>query len=75
MKLWFFLSNAESISRAGCCGCLQHKRTECYKISNSSEVRKLRSNAKQQPNSIESKPLITYNLNEMLQALLPLASS
>jgi hypothetical protein len=61
--------------KAACSGGLEHKRAEWYKISNSSGVRKLRSNAKQQPNSIEPKPLITYNLNQMLQALLPLASS
>ncbi|MEG4813603.1 hypothetical protein [Microcoleus sp. K5-D4] len=73
MKALFLLSNPKSISRGGCSGSLQHERSECYKILNSSGVRKLRSNAKQQPNSIESKPLITYNLNEMPQALRLLA--
>jgi hypothetical protein len=70
-----FLVEGQKHKKAACSGCLGHKRAECYKISNSSGVRKLRSNAKQQPNSIESKPLITYNLNQMPQALLPLASS
>ncbi|WP_333027848.1 MULTISPECIES: hypothetical protein [unclassified Microcoleus] len=67
------------MSNAFCCGCcagIQQKRAfsisaECYKISDSSGVRKLRSSRQQQPNSIESKPLITYNLNELPQALLP----
>ncbi|MEG4531563.1 hypothetical protein [Microcoleus sp. D2_18a_D3] len=73
MKALFLHSNAKIISRADCSGCLVHERAECYKILNSSGVRKLRSNAQQQPNSIESKPLITYNLNEMPQALRLLA--
>ncbi|MCY7383041.1 MAG: hypothetical protein LH628_10775 [Microcoleus sp. CAN_BIN18] len=38
--------------------------TQLVKISNSSGVRKLRCPAKQQPNSIDSKPLITYNLKK-----------
>ena len=70
-----FLVEGQKHKKAASSGCLGHKRAECYKISNSSRVRKLRSNAKQQPNSIGSKPLITYNLNQMPQALLPRASS
>ncbi|PSB41127.1 hypothetical protein C7B67_27095 [filamentous cyanobacterium Phorm 6] len=37
---------------------------QLVKISNTSGVRKLRCPAKQQPNSIDSKPLITYNLKK-----------
>ncbi|MEG5038500.1 MULTISPECIES: hypothetical protein [unclassified Microcoleus] len=50
MKALFLLSNAKSISRGDCSGSLQHERAECYKILNSSGVRKLRSSRKQQPN-------------------------